>query len=90
VYILKKQIKAEYIKKLEDYFGMFGYKVNEVKLPNFHTREHFNFIQTVDCNISGNFNNDDLQELKNIFDNGITLWHTDDVGNYGLENGVIA
>ncbi len=89
VYIIKKQIKDEYINQLSDFFNLYGYKVNRVKLPNFHTRKYWNFIQTVNCTIVGNFNNDDLTELKNVFDNGITLWHTDDVGNYALENEVI-
>lgn len=89
LYIIKKQIKPEYRKKLEDFFNMFGYKVNEVKTPNFHTRQYWNYVQTSNCIITGNFNNDDLNELKNIFDSGITLWHTDDIGNYSLENGVI-
>jgi Caudoviral major tail protein N-terminus len=89
VYIIKKQIKQEYRKKLSDFFNMYGYKLNEVKQPNFHTRQNWNYIQTIACNITGNFNNDDLNELKSIFDNGITLWHTDDIGNYSLENGVI-
>jgi hypothetical protein len=68
---------------------MYGYKVNEVKTPNFHTRQNFNYIQTASCNIQGNFNNEDLNELKTIFDSGITLWHTDDIGNYSLDNEVI-
>jgi hypothetical protein len=89
VYVIKKQIKAEYIKKLEDFFNMFGYKKNEVKLPNFHTRKYWNYVQTQNCVITANFNNDDLQELKSVFDSGITLWHTDDVGNYSLTNEVI-
>jgi len=89
VFLIKKQIKPEYLKKLEDFFNMFGYKVNEVKTPNFHTRQHWNYIQTASCNILGNFNNEDLQELKNVFDNGITFWHTDDIGNYSLANGVL-
>lgn len=89
VFIIKKQIKPEYIQKLEDFFHMFGYKIGRVKMPNFHTRQHFNYVQTVNCIIQGNFNNEDLNELKKIFDSGITLWHTNDVGNYELENGVL-
>lgn len=85
---IHKTIKPEYRKKLSDFFNMFGYKVNEVKMPNFHTRQNWNYIQTLSCNITGNFNHEDLQELKSIFDNGITLWHTNDVGNYALPNGV--
>lgn len=87
--IVKKQIKAEYTRKLEDFFHMFGYKLNEIKKPNFKTRRNFNYVQTLNCHINGNFNNEDLVELRSIFDNGITLWHTDDVGNYSLENGEI-
>jgi hypothetical protein len=89
LYLIKKQITPEYQKKLEDFFSMYGYKVNELKTPNFHTRQNWNYIQTAGCVITGNFNNEDLQELKSVFDNGITLWHTDDIGNYSLGNGVI-
>src|SRR5699024_8521776 len=89
VYVMIKQIKPEYIKILEDFFHKYGYKTNELKLPNFHTRKSFNYVQTNSCTITGNFNNDDLIKLKSIFDNGITLWHTNDVGNYALNNGVI-
>jgi len=89
VFIIKKQIKAEYQKKLEDFFKMFGYKKNEVKTPNFHTRQNWNYVETKDCNIVGNFNTEDLNEIKAVFDRGITLWHTNDIGNYNLSNEVI-
>lgn len=89
LFIYKKQITSEYRKKLSDFFNMFGYKVNEVKIPNFHTRRHWNYVETSSCNIHGNFNNEDLTEIKSIFDSGITLWHTDDIGNYSLDNEVI-
>ena len=89
LYLIKKQIRPEYQKKLEDFFNVYGYKLNEVKVPNFHTRQYWNYIQTSGCVIQGNFNNEDLQEIKNVFDQGITLWHTDDIGNYSLDNEVI-
>jgi hypothetical protein len=89
VYLVKKQIKQEYIDKLTDFFNMFGYKTNEVKIPNFHTRQYWNYVETKNCNILGNFNHEDINDLKTVFDNGITLWHTDDIGNYALENEVI-
>lgn len=89
LYIIKKHIKDEYINKLTDFFNMFGYKLNEVKIPNFHTRRYWNFVQTKNCMIIASINNEDLQELKTIFDSGITFWHTDDVGNYSLDNEVL-
>lgn len=89
VFFIKKQIKPEYQKILGDFFNMYGYKVNRVKTPNLHTRQNWNYVQTLDCNVSGNFNSEDLGEIASIFDNGITLWHTNDVGNYALTNEVI-
>lgn len=89
LYLIKKQVKKEYRDKLTDFFNMFGYKLNEVKVPNFHTRQYWNYVQTQNCNILASINNEDLKELKAIFDGGITLWHTDDVGNYDLVNEVI-
>jgi hypothetical protein len=86
LYVIKKQITAEYIKKLTDFFKLYGYKVNELKIPNLHTRSSFNFVKTVGANVTGNIPNDQLDTLKGIFDKGITLWHTDDVLNYGLGN----
>lgn len=87
--IIKKQIKPEYKRKLQNYFHAYGYAVRDVKYPNFHTRRHFNYIQTIEANIQGNIANDDLQKLRAIFDNGICLWHTDDIGNYSLTNEVL-
>ena len=89
IWVIKKQIKPEYQEILGNFFNMFGYKVNRVKTPNFHTRKYWNYVETKNCNITGNFNNNDLQELKAVFDNGITFWHTDDIGNYSLKNEVL-
>lgn len=87
-FVKKKQIKPEYQKKLSDFFKLYGYKVNEVKLPKFKTRQSWNYVQTQSCFIVGNFNAEDMRDIKAVFDGGITLWHTDDIGNYDLDNQV--
>lgn len=89
IWIIKKQITPEYQKKLSDFFHMFGYKKNEVKIPNLHTRQSFNYVQTQNASITGNLNNQDLLMIKQVFNIGITLWHVDDIGNYLLANEVI-
>lgn len=83
------QIKPEYKKKLRSIFKMYGYKVNEVKLPNLHTRKSFNYVKTIDAVIQGSMSLPELNEIRNMFNNGMTLWHTDDIGNYNLGNEVI-
>lgn len=86
VYVVFKGLKYEYQRILESFFKQYGYQSNRVKVPNFRNRAHFNFVQTMNCVIQGNFSNDYLVQLQQIFDNGITLWHTDDIGNYSLSN----
>lgn len=88
-WLRKKTITSEYANSLQDYFKMFGYKVNRVKVPNLHTRQSWNYIKMIDCTITGNIPQDDLNTIKGMFNNGITLWHNTDVGNYALSNNEI-
>ena len=83
-------IKAEYAKIIDDYFSMFGYKVNSLKLPNIYGRKNWNFVKTIDCNFDGNFPQSDLNEIKNMFNSGITLWHSPDtMYDYSQNNSII-
>ena len=86
IFVVFKGLKYEYQRVIENFFKAYGYKSNLFKVPNFRTRRHFNFVQTLNCVIQGDFSNDYLVQLQQIFDNGITLWHTDDIGNYSLSN----
>jgi hypothetical protein len=89
LYIVKKQIKPEYIRKLESFFKMYGYKLNEMKIPNYKTREHYNYLKTIGSVLFGNVPREDLDTLEKIFDNGITIWHGDWVCDYTLANGEV-
>lgn len=56
-------------------FNMSGYKVNRVDIPNTRSRVRFNYIQTIGANLHGSINQYDLNLIKEIYDNGITIWH---------------
>lgn len=68
-------IKREFAQSIDDFFSMYGYKTNRVKLPNINNRSNWNYIKTKGCNIIGDIPQADLQKIKNLFDNGFTLWH---------------
>ena len=68
-------IKSEYAQIIDNFFSMYGYKTNKLKLPNISGRTNWNYVKTIGCNIVGDIPQKDLQELKSIFDNGVTLWH---------------
>lgn len=71
-------IKAKYARLIDKYFTMFGYKVNELKVPNKAHRKYFWYTKTIDANIyakSGKgIPQNDLQAIKNCYNNGITFW----------------
>ena len=68
-------IKQEYAKIIDNYFDMFGYKVNQVKVPNITGRTNWNYIKTIECNFEGDIPQQFLRVIKQIFNSGITLWH---------------
>ena len=68
-------IKAEYAKKIDDYWSAYGYKVTAYKVPNITGRLNWNYVQTKDVNILADIPQTDLAEIKSYFDRGITLWH---------------
>lgn len=84
-------IKSEFAAIIDKYFTLFGYQVNRVGIPLEHSRSQWNFIKTNGANIEG----DDIpqvaiNELKQMFDNGVTLWHNaSNIYNYSLSNNII-
>lgn len=68
-------IKKEYAKIIDDFFTMYGYKVNSLKIPNVTGRRNWNYVKTIGVNLEGAIPQDDVQELKSIFNNGVTFWH---------------
>ena len=71
----KMSLRYEYAKIIDNYFSMFGYKVNLVKMPNITGRTNWNYVKTIGANIEGNIPENDLNEIKAIFNEGTTLWH---------------
>lgn len=83
-------IKSEYALIIDDYFSMYGYKVNELKTPNINTRANWNYIKTIGMNLKGDLPQDDIIELKQIFNRGCTFWHNPtNFLNYSADNSII-
>ena len=87
--LIEYTVTDEQAEKLSDHFRLFGYSYNKWKslIDLIKNRKFFNYIQTTICNIHGeNIPYEDLEEIKSIFNRGLTFWHVEnniDVGNYG-------
>ena len=84
---VKQQITKEYAKTIDDYFELYGYKVNKLKVPNMNTRPHWNYVKTVVPNVYCSSSENVVNQIKNKFNEGLTFWKNgDDIGDYTLNN----
>lgn len=92
-----KGVDYEHAKAIDDFFTMYGYKLNRVQKPNLCARPAFTYVKTVGCNISGKtgypykngpqFCTEDRIKITSIFDHGITFWVDGDrIADYSQNN----
>lgn len=78
-----------YLQKLDAFFDRFGYKVLTFKTPNINSRKSWNYLKLIECDLESSINQEYVEAIKKILQNGITFWHTTDVGNYSLDNSIV-
>ena len=82
--IIEFGLDFRYKHRIYDYFVKYGYKVNKWEKINVNSRRYFNFIKTNTCNIvSDEIPHEYLEEIKDIFNRGVTIWHIDHGANVG-------
>lgn len=86
--IIEFGLDFRYKHRIYDYFVKYGYKINKWEKINVNSRRYFNFIKTNTCNIVGDeIPHEYLEEIKDIFNRGVTIWHVDNgvnVGDYSV------
>lgn len=80
-------VSHEFARMIDDYFTMFGYAMNRIKVPNTHSRPLWNYVKTVGCCMTGSVPADDMRKICSIYDHGVTFWkNAAEVGRYDLPN----
>ena len=80
----------EYAVIIDDFFSKYGYGVKRLKIPNTHSRPHWNYVKTIDCTATGSIPSDSMNHICEIHNKGITYWKNgNEVGNYSLDNSPI-
>lgn len=92
IYSARLTVSQQVARSIDQFFSMFGYKTNKLKVPNTHVRSRWTYTKTINCNaepISGRgVPNDAMREICSIYDKGITFWRsTVTVGEYTDANG---
>ena len=80
-------ITGERAKQIDAYFDRFGYTVNNYAniVQAITSRSKWNYIKTADCHINANIPDEDLVQIEELFNNGITFWkNPNEVYRYDL------
>lgn len=73
--------KLEYVEVLDKFFDMYGYNISLVKTPQWNSRSKYNYIKTSGANIGGAIPQNYKNQINELLDKGLTVWHS--VGEYG-------
>lgn len=92
IFFYMKTIQRQYAMVIDDFFDLFGYKINKLKSSQeveqaISNRPTWNYIKTSGCIIHGDAPADVCSQIEAIHDKGIRYWKSlDNVGNYSLNN----
>lgn len=90
---LNQCIRADVAKRIDDYFELYGYAINDVGTPSISARPHWTYVK-----MRGAFCKPKagsgcpagaLTQIQNIYNAGVTFWrYGNEVGDYSLNNAV--
>lgn len=88
--VYAKTIDAQHAKRIDDYFTMFGYPINEITYPQRKNRRGFTYVKTLDCHVnSSTMPESKRRAIENAFNNGVRFWaDVDHIGDYTIDNTV--
>lgn len=90
-YAVRVYQKQSYIRRVDNFFQMYGYAVNDVAVPNIHARDKWTYIKVSDIQLTSTMPADALGYIKKIFEDGIRFWvNPSEVGQYSLVNGSVS
>lgn len=79
--------KPSVLKTIDDYFDKYGYAIHRLTMPSIKNRPHWNYIQTVGCDVKASLPSKLVEQINEIHNKGITFWkNLDSIGNYSLDN----
>lgn len=88
--IWKMSITAQFAQIIDSYFDLYGYQTNKVKVPNTNHRQNWWYTKTINANIVGNVPNDEMNKIKDAYNNGLTFWkNASNFLNYSVSNGIV-
>lgn len=81
-----KHLTYQSARIVDEYFSLYGYATNRVKVPARNNRPCWNYVKTKGCTAHGYLPASDIRAICAIYDRGITFWKKDaTIGSYNFE-----
>lgn len=65
---------AENIIRIDEFFSMYGYATNELKIPNEDSRPNWNYVKTNNVILNGSMPVDSMARIKKMYNDGVRFW----------------
>lgn len=97
-YLYPVSIKAQFARRIDNYFTRYGYRVDDIKVPNQMGRQYWNFVKIAPGEDIGHSTINDyfsvpvssMETINKIYQNGVTIWHDhSSIGNFNLNNAIV-
>lgn len=82
-------ITYEYAKSADMGLSLYGYRVDDVKVPNIFGRKSWNYVKTVGAIVVGTAPSYAIENFRKLLNNGIRFWHGDYIGDFSRDNGIL-
>ena len=84
--------KTEYLKRIDEFLTMFGYKTNSLKMPKITGRKNWNYVEiSANSDIGfGTVPSIYMETINNACRRGVTIWHNHtNLGDYSQDNSIV-
>lgn len=83
-------LREDAARAVDNYFTMYGYRCEQIKIPNTDVRPLFTYTKTKNCNIKGKVPHEYLRLISDCFDAGITFWkHSNENESFDADHGIL-
>lgn len=81
--------QAQFAKRIDEFFDVYGYNTQEIKTPNINSRAHVNYVKTRSANFDGNVPAQSMDNINAMWNAGIWFFHDDSIGDFSIANNIV-
>lgn len=78
--------QRQFAERIDQFFDVYGYTTQRVKVPDMASRPHVNYCKTRDAQFEGTVPADAMDRINRTWNQGIWWFHDDNIGDFSIDN----